>query len=56
MLVSRANGMDADLTVSGADIDLLKCDPGDLDPHSVAGLFKSYLRERKYGVASREFH
>ena len=21
------------------------CDPGDLDPHAVAGLFKSYLRE-----------
>ncbi|WWC87930.1 uncharacterized protein L201_002830 [Kwoniella dendrophila CBS 6074] len=30
---------------SGADIDLPKCHPGDLDPHAVAGLFKSYLRE-----------
>ncbi|WWC96916.1 hypothetical protein V866_003791 [Kwoniella sp. B9012] len=30
---------------SGADIDLTKCHPGDLDPHAVAGLFKSYLRE-----------
>nr|XP_019050418.1 hypothetical protein I302_00850 [Kwoniella bestiolae CBS 10118]OCF29348.1 hypothetical protein I302_00850 [Kwoniella bestiolae CBS 10118] len=30
---------------SGADIDLTKCHPGDVDPHAVAGLFKSYLRE-----------
>ncbi|WVF65812.1 hypothetical protein IAT40_000549 [Kwoniella sp. CBS 6097] len=30
---------------SGADIDLTQCHPGDLDPHAVAGLFKSYLRE-----------
>ncbi|WRT65735.1 uncharacterized protein IL334_002683 [Kwoniella shivajii] len=30
---------------SGADIDLVQCHPGDLDPHAVAGLFKSYLRE-----------
>ncbi|OCF43349.1 hypothetical protein I317_02787 [Kwoniella heveanensis CBS 569] len=30
---------------AGADIDLAQCHPGDLDPHAVAGLFKSYLRE-----------
>lgn len=30
---------------SGADIDLTECHPRDLDPHAVAGLFKSYLRE-----------
>ncbi|WVQ93451.1 hypothetical protein IAU59_000525 [Kwoniella sp. CBS 9459] len=30
---------------AGADIDLTQCHPGDLDPHAVAGLFKSYLRE-----------
>ncbi|KAK8861610.1 hypothetical protein IAR55_002433 [Kwoniella newhampshirensis] len=30
---------------SGADIDLSDCHPGDVDPHAVAGLFKSYLRE-----------
>ncbi|TXT07213.1 hypothetical protein VHUM_03383 [Vanrija humicola] len=29
----------------GADLDLSLCDPGDLDPHSVAGIFKSYIRE-----------
>jgi hypothetical protein len=31
----------------GADIDLRECTPGDLDPHAVSSLFKSYLRERK---------
>lgn len=30
---------------TGADLDLRQCHPGDLDPHAVAGLFKSYLRE-----------
>jgi hypothetical protein len=30
----------------GADLDLRQCHPADLDPHSVAGIFKSYLRER----------
>ncbi|KAL1411630.1 hypothetical protein Q8F55_002594 [Vanrija albida] len=29
----------------GADLDLSLCDPGDLDPHSVAGIFKSFIRE-----------
>jgi hypothetical protein len=34
----------------GADIDLARCDPGDLDPHAVSGIFKSYLREcKQYG-------
>lgn len=32
---------------SGADIDLTEFHPRDLDPHAVAGLFKSYLRECK---------
>ena len=26
-------------------MDMRECHPGDLDPHAVAGLFKSYLRE-----------
>lgn len=30
---------------AGADIDLKECHPADLDPHAVAGIFKSYLRE-----------
>ncbi|KAI9632651.1 uncharacterized protein MKK02DRAFT_20704 [Dioszegia hungarica] len=30
---------------AGADIDMSDCHPGDLDPHAVSGLFKSYLRE-----------
>lgn len=30
---------------SGADIDMRQCHAGDVDPHSVAGLFKKYLRE-----------
>jgi len=29
----------------GTDMDMRECHPGDLDPHAVAGLFKSYLRE-----------
>ncbi|CED82848.1 Rac GTPase-activating protein BCR/ABR [Phaffia rhodozyma] len=29
----------------GADIDLKLSDPGELDPHAVAGVFKAYLRE-----------
>lgn len=32
----------------GADFSLVECDPGDLDPHAVASVFKAYLRERKY--------
>ncbi|KAF7321253.1 Rho-GAP domain-containing protein [Mycena kentingensis (nom. inval.)] len=30
---------------SGADYDMSECTPGDLDPHSVASVFKAYLRE-----------
>ncbi|RSH94722.1 hypothetical protein EHS25_004527 [Saitozyma podzolica] len=30
---------------SGADLDIRDCHPGDLDPHAVSGIFKSYLRE-----------
>jgi hypothetical protein len=30
----------------GADLDLVSCDPGDIDPHAVASLYKAYLRER----------
>ncbi|KAI9509177.1 hypothetical protein F5148DRAFT_797744 [Russula earlei] len=30
---------------NGADFDLLESDPSDLDPHAVASVFKTYLRE-----------
>lgn len=30
---------------AGADLDLMLSDPGDLDPHAIAGTFKSYIRE-----------
>nr|GAT57673.1 predicted protein [Mycena chlorophos] len=30
---------------SGADYDMTECAPGDLDPHSVASVFKAFLRE-----------
>ncbi|KAI0256190.1 hypothetical protein BJV78DRAFT_1278730 [Lactifluus subvellereus] len=30
---------------TGADFDMLECEPGDLDPHAVASVFKTYLRE-----------
>ncbi|EGO00246.1 hypothetical protein SERLA73DRAFT_72973 [Serpula lacrymans var. lacrymans S7.3] len=30
---------------TGADYDLALCNPGDLDPHAVASIFKAYLRE-----------
>ncbi|KAF8271251.1 hypothetical protein EI94DRAFT_1797234 [Lactarius quietus] len=30
---------------TGADFDMLECAPGDLDPHAVASVFKTYLRE-----------
>ncbi|KAI0268623.1 hypothetical protein BC834DRAFT_968086 [Gloeopeniophorella convolvens] len=30
---------------TGADYDMLECAPGDLDPHAVASIFKTYLRE-----------
>ncbi|KAH8083798.1 RhoGAP-domain-containing protein [Cristinia sonorae] len=30
---------------TGADYNLVECDPGDLDPHAVASIFKAYLRE-----------
>ncbi|KAK2464316.1 hypothetical protein APHAL10511_003773 [Amanita phalloides] len=29
----------------GADYDLASCEPGDLDPHAVASVFKAYFRE-----------
>ena len=38
----------------GADLDLRECHPGDLDPHAVSGLFKSYLRERGWTRESLE--
>lgn len=37
--------MIADLFCAGADVNLEPCDPGDIDPHAVASLYKSYLRE-----------
>lgn len=35
---------------TGADMDLKLSDAGDLDPHAVASVFKSYLRERAFNV------
>ena len=34
---------------TGADLDLTRCHPADLDPHAVSGIFKTYLRERELG-------
>jgi hypothetical protein len=31
---------------TGADFDMRECEPGDLDPHAVASIFKTFLRER----------
>ena len=31
--------------IVGADYDLAACEPGDLDPHAVASVFKAYFRE-----------
>ena len=31
---------------TGADFDMLESSPGDMDPHAVASIFKTYLRER----------
>lgn len=41
------------LTCAGADIALELCDPGDVDPHAVASLYRSYLRERKCILPSK---
>ncbi|KAI0674979.1 hypothetical protein C8Q78DRAFT_1075327 [Trametes maxima] len=30
---------------AGTDYDLVECEPGDLDPHAVASIFKTFLRE-----------
>ncbi|KAI8993795.1 hypothetical protein BD414DRAFT_480460 [Trametes punicea] len=30
---------------AGSDYDLTECEPGDLDPHAVASIFKTFLRE-----------
>ena len=32
---------------AGADYDLTECEPGDLDPHAVSSIFKTFLRERE---------
>lgn len=40
----------------GADIELEKCDPGDIDPHAVASLYKSFLRERECYQTPPAFH
>ena len=34
----------------GADYILAECDPGDLDPHAVSSILKTFLRERAYYV------
>ena len=33
---------------AGCDYDLTECEPGDLDPHAVASIFKTFLRECEY--------
>jgi len=30
---------------TGADFDIVQSNPGDLDPHAVASVFKAFLRE-----------
>lgn len=30
---------------AGADYNLVECEPGDLDPHAVSSIFKTFLRE-----------
>ncbi len=33
---------------AGTDYDLTECEPSDLDPHAVASIFKTFLREREF--------
>ena len=33
---------------TGVDYDMTDCDPGDIDPHAVASVFKAFLRERGF--------
>lgn len=35
---------------TGGDHNLIEAEPGDLDPHAVASIFKTFLREREYCV------
>lgn len=35
----------ANSLIVGADYDLASCEPGDLDPHAVASVFKAFFRE-----------
>ena len=32
---------------TGGDHNLIEAEPGDLDPHAVASIFKTFLRERE---------
>lgn len=34
------------LSIPGADFNMARCSPGELDPHAVSGVFKAFLRER----------
>lgn len=33
---------------TGVDYDMTDCDPGDIDPHAVASVFRAFLRERGF--------
>ncbi|KAH7927497.1 RhoGAP-domain-containing protein [Leucogyrophana mollusca] len=39
---------------TGADYDIAQCNPGDLDPHAVASVFKAYLRELPEPILTNE--
>ncbi|TFK94622.1 RhoGAP-domain-containing protein [Polyporus arcularius HHB13444] len=38
---------------AGADYNLVECEPGDLDPHAVSSIFKTFLRELPEPVLTR---
>ena len=41
---------------AGADYNLVECEPGDLDPHAVSSIFKTFLRELPSSLLTRELH
>ena len=43
----------AGLIYAGGDLDIKRCHPGDLDPHAVSSIFKSYLRECKLSIRDK---
>ena len=55
LLVSKSiNGRSAHVSKlraefdTGADYDMTDCDPGDIDPHAAASVFRAFLRERGF--------